>query len=286
MAQPVIGVIGGTGLYAMPDLTDVERIEVSTPFGPPSDTIVRGTLAGRTVCFVPRHGTGHRLLPSEIPYRANIFALKALGVERILSLSAVGSLREEIRPGDIVVVDQFIDRTRQRVATFFGSGLVGHVQFADPVCPQLMDVVVQAATAAGARAHRGGTYVCMEGPAFSTRAESHLYRSWGGHVIGMTNVTEAKLAREAEICYTTIALATDYDCWHESEADVSIDAIMAVIKQNVAMSQQIIRLAVPAIAPGRGCICEQAAKYAIVTARDRIPAERKSTLAPLFGKYF
>jgi len=286
MAQPVIGVIGGTGLYGMPDLTDVERLKVETPFGSPSDEIIRGTLAGRTVCFVPRHGVGHRFLPTEVPYQANIFALKQLGVERILSLSAVGSLREEIKPGDIVVVDQFVDRTRERVATFFGNGVVGHVQFADPICPHLHDVVVRAAQQAGACVHGAGTYVCMEGPAFSTRAESHLYRGWGGHVIGMTNVTEAKLAREAEICYTTIALATDYDCWHESEEDVSIEAIMAVLQSNVAMSQQIIRLAVPMIEVDRGCICEHAASTAIMTARDRIPAERKQALAPLFGKYF
>jgi 5'-methylthioadenosine phosphorylase len=286
MAQPVIGVIGGTGLYSMPDLADVERVRVDTPFGPPSDEIVRGTLAGRTICFLPRHGVGHRYLPTEVPYRANIFALKQLGVERILSLSAVGSLREEIKPGDIVVVDQFIDRTRQRVATFFGDGVVGHVQFADPVCPHLHDVVAQAAQQAGARVHAAGTYVCMEGPAFSTRAESHLYRSWGGHVIGMTGVTEAKLAREAEICYSTVALATDYDCWHESEEDVSIDAIIAVLNANVAMSQQIIRQAVPHIEAKRGCICEHAASTAIMTARDRIPEARKRALAPLFGKYF
>ncbi|MBN2358797.1 MAG: S-methyl-5'-thioadenosine phosphorylase [Deltaproteobacteria bacterium] len=285
MAQPVIGVIGGTGLYDMPDLTAVERIEVETPFGPPSDAIVRGTLAGRTVCFVPRHGVGHRLMPSEVPYRANIFALKKLGVERILSLSAVGSLRQEIRPGDIIVVDQFIDRTRQRRSTFFGDGLVGHIQFADPVCPHLHDVVVLAAQQAGSHVHAGGTYVCIEGPAFSTRAESHIYRGWGAAVIGMTNLTEAKLAREAEICYTTIALATDYDCWHESEEDVSIDAIMAVLQRNVAMSQQIIRLAVPMIQASRGCLCARAAETAIITARDRIPDQRKQALAPLFGKY-
>jgi 5'-methylthioadenosine phosphorylase len=282
----MIGVIGGTGLYAMDDLQDIERIDLVTPFGKPSDSIVRGTLHGRTVCFLPRHGVGHRFTPSEINYRANIFALKMVGVDHILSLSAVGSLREEIKPGDIVVIDQFIDRTRLRNATFFGDGVVGHVQFADPVCARMRPMVVQAARDAGARAHDGGTYVCMEGPAFSTRAESTLYRSWGAHVIGMTNLTEAKLAREAEICYVTIALVTDYDCWHESEDDVSVDAIMEILRQNVAMSQQIIRTAVPRVSETRDCACKEAARFAICTDRDKIPEHKKAALAPLYGKYF
>ncbi|MFH1809947.1 MAG: S-methyl-5'-thioadenosine phosphorylase [Pseudomonadota bacterium] len=285
MTAPVIGVIGGTGLYQMDDLLDVERLEVATPFGAPSDVIIRGTLGDRTVCFLPRHGIGHRYLPSEVPYRANIFALKKLGVQQILSLSAVGSMRAEIEPGHIVVIDQFLDRTRGRPSTFFGDGIVGHVQFADPVCPSLRQVVIDAAQQAGATVHREGTYVCMEGPAFSTRAESRMYRSFGVHVIGMTNLTEAKLAREAELCYVTIALATDYDCWHESEEDVSVEAIVEILARNVAMSQQIVREAVPRIPASRSCACPDAARHAIMTSRDRIPTERREALRPLFGKY-
>ena len=281
-----IGIIGGSGLYEMEGLEAVREERISTPFGDPSDRYLVGRLAGRPVAFLARHGRGHRLMPSELNYRANIFGFKQLGAEWLLSASAVGSMKEEIRPRDILVPDQFFDRTTRRPSTFFGEGLVAHVSFADPVCPHLADLLVRTSREAGARTHGGGTYLCIEGPQFSTRAESRIYRQWGVDVIGMTNMPEAKLAREAEICYATLALATDYDCWHESEEDVSIDAIIAVLNANVAMSQQIIRQAVPLIEANRGCICEHAASTAIMTARDRIPEARKRALAPLFGKYF
>ena len=240
MKSAAIGVIGGSGLYQMPELAGVREVEIKTPFGKTSDPLIRGRLGRVDLIFLPRHGKGHRWLPTEINFRANIFALKKLGVERIISVSAVGSLREEIAPGHLVVPDQFIDRTTQRPSTFFGRGVVAHVSLANPFCSDLSKVLVTAARAEGAEVHSGGTYLCMEGPQFSTRAESHLYRAWGAHVIGMTNLQEAKLAREAEICFGTLALATDYDCWNDQAGDVEIEHVLTVLKQNVALAQRTI----------------------------------------------
>lgn len=285
MARATIGVIGGSGLYQMDGLTDVQSVSLETPFGVPSDDIRIGTLGTRKVAFLARHGAGHRLLPSEINSRANIFAMKMLGVERIISASAVGSMREDIHPKDLVVPDQFIDRTRHRGDTFFGHGLAVHVGFADPVCAELRRRVIAAAEGAFPRVHPGGTYLCMEGPQFSTRAESNLYRSWGVHVIGMTNLTEARLAREAEICYVTMALVTDYDCWKEDEEAVSVDAVIAVLQQNARAAQEVVRNVVPALDEVRSCPCASALANAIITSRDRIPAARKKELAPLIGRY-
>jgi 5'-methylthioadenosine phosphorylase len=284
--EQVIGVIGGSGLYEMEGLTDIETVRLQTPFGDPSDEYVTGVLDGVRMVFLPRHGRGHRLLPGEVNYRANVWGMKSLGVTRLISVSAVGSMKEEIVPGHIVVPDQFIDRTNAtRAATFLGNGIVAHVQFADPVCPDLSAILAAAAEQTGATVHRGGTYICMEGPAFSTRAESLLYRSFGVSVIGMTNIPEAKLAREAEICYGVIALATDYDCWHESHDDVSVDAILAIIRQNVTAAKAIIRQAVGAIAAERSCPCASALKYAIITERQAIPADARERLAPIVGNY-
>ncbi|HLO26559.1 MAG TPA: S-methyl-5'-thioadenosine phosphorylase [Geobacteraceae bacterium] len=284
--EQVIGVIGGSGLYEMEGLTDVKPVTVDTPFGKPSDDYITGVLNGVKMVFLPRHGRGHRLLPSELNYRANIFGMKKLGVERIISVSAVGSMKEEIPPGDIVIPDQFIDRTKGiRKDTFFGEGIVAHVAFADPVCASLSDVLYAAARKAGAAVHKGGTYICMEGPAFSTRAESYLYRSFGAAVIGMTNLTEAKLAREAEICYGTIALSTDYDCWHEQHDDVSVEAIIAIIKQNVAMAKDIIRHAVGEIRGDRSCPCASALQYAVITDRAVISEQARERLGIIIGKY-
>jgi 5'-methylthioadenosine phosphorylase len=286
MAEQTIGVIGGSGLYEMEGLSDIRPVAVDTPFGVPSDDYVTGVLNGVKMVFLPRHGRGHRLLPSEVNYRANIFGMKKLGVDRIISVSAVGSMKEDIPPGDIVIPDQFIDRTRGlRKDTFFGDGVVAHVAFADPVCADLSAVLYAAARKAGATVHRGGTYLCMEGPAFSTRAESLLYRSFGVAVIGMTNLTEAKLAREAEICYGTIALSTDYDCWHEQHDDVSVEAIVAIIRQNVAMAKNIIRHAVSEIAGERSCPCATALQHAVITDRSAIPEEAKQRLAVILGRY-
>ena len=282
----MIGVIGGSGLYEMEGLEQLEEVTLTTPFGEPSDAYITGVLNGTRMVFLPRHGRGHRLLPSEVNYRANIYGMKQLGVERIISVSAVGSLREEIVPGHIVIPDQFIDRTKsERPATFFGNGVVAHVTFADPTCPDLSAVLSRAARKAGATTHNGGTYICMEGPAFSTRAESHWYRSMGGSIIGMTNLTEAKLAREAEICYGVIALSTDYDCWHETHDDVSVEAILAIIHQNVTMAKQIIRNAVQELQAERSCGCGFALQYAIITDRSRIPAETVAKLGPVVSKY-
>lgn len=284
--EQVIGVIGGSGLYEMEGLTDIKTVKVQTPFGEPSDEYVTGVLDGVRMVFLPRHGRGHRLLPGEVNYRANIYGMKSLGVTRIISVSAVGSMKEEIVPGHIVVPDQFIDRTNAtRAASFFGNGIVAHVQFADPVCPDLSAFLADAAQRTGATVHRGGTYLCMEGPAFSTRAESRLYRSFGVSVIGMTNIPEAKLAREAEICYGVIALATDYDCWHDSHDDVSVDAILAIIRQNVTAAKAIIRKAVGAIAAERSCPCASALKYAIITDRQAISTEARERLALIVGNY-
>lgn len=284
--EQIIGVIGGSGLYEMEGMTDIGTVSVDTPFGKPSDEYITGVLDGVRMVFLPRHGKGHRFLPSEVNYRANIYGMKKLGVGRIISVSAVGSMREEIVPGHIVIPDQFIDRTKGvRRDTFFGNGIAGHVQFADPVCAPLSEVLHEAAKEAGATVHRGGTYVCMEGPAFSTRAESHMYRSFGVSVIGMTNLTEAKLAREAEICYGVIALSTDYDCWHAAHEDVSVEAVLAIIKNNVAMAKNIIRLAVKRIGGERSCPCAEALKFAVISDKGVIPVETRENLSLIFGKY-
>lgn len=285
MAKADIGVIGGSGLYEMEGLQDVESVKVETPFGEPSDELVLGTIEGRRLAFLPRHGRGHRLLPTEINYRANIYAMKKLGVDRIISVSAVGSMKEDIAPGHIVVPDQFYDLTKHRVSTYFGAGIVAHVGFADPVCHELGYILYEAGLSAGATMHEGGTYLCMEGPQFSSRGESRIYRGWGVDVIGMTNVTEAKLAREAEICYATLALATDYDCWHETEEDVTIDAVIAILKANVETAKAIIRRAVSNIPVTRACPCAEALKYAIMTPAELIPAATKEKLELLIGKY-
>jgi 5'-methylthioadenosine phosphorylase len=285
--EPIkIGIIGGSGLYDMRELTGREEMAVATPFGPPSDRFVTGHIDGRRVAFLARHGRGHRIIPSEINYRANIFAMKTLGVERILSASAVGSLREELAPLDIVLPDQFMDRTRGRISTFFGEGLAAHVNFADPVCTEMLELVNQAAAKAGVRAIKGGTYVCMEGPAFSTRAESNMYRRLGMDVIGMTNLQEAKLAREAEICYVTLALVTDYDCWHESHESVTVDMIVSNLQQNARHAQQIIAQAVRDLPESRMCTCGRALQNALITDRSKVPAETKKKLEPIIGRYF
>ena len=280
-----IGIIGGSGLYDMEGLADRREVSLETPFGAPSGPYVTATLRGRRVAFLARHGAGHRLLPGELNFRANIFGFKLLGVERILSASAVGSLREDYRPLDIVVPDQFFDRTRGRVSTFFGGGLVAHVGFAHPVCGELAGIVIDSARAVGARVHESGTYVCMEGPAFSTLAESKAYRSWGFDIIGMTNLQEAKLAREAEICYTTIALVTDYDCWHPEHDSVTVEMIIGNLVQNAATAQQIIAEAVGRAPAARGCACGRALEHAIITRPEHVPAGLKRALAPLIGKY-
>jgi len=286
MGDTAIGVIGGSGLYEMEGLEDIRRVRVETPFGEPSDEYVTGVLNGVAMVFLPRHGRGHRLLPSEVNYCANIYGMKTLGVDRIISVSAVGSLKEAIEPGHIVIPDQFIDRTKGiRRDTFFGDGIVAHAGFADPVCHPLSETLYQAALKAGATVHKGGTYVCMEGPAFSTRAESFMYRGLEAAVIGMTNLTEAKLAREAEICYGIIALSTDYDCWHEHHDDVTVEAIIQIIHQNVAMAKNIIRRAVADIDAERTCACGSAMQHAVITDRSVIPAEAKERLAPIVGKY-
>jgi 5'-methylthioadenosine phosphorylase len=285
MGSGVIGVIGGSGLYKIEGLERMREVEVQTPFGKPSGELVRGRLGDVEMVFLPRHGLGHRWLPTEVNFRANTFAMKKMGVERIISVSAVGSLREEIAPGHVVIPDQFIDRTTQRPSTFFGRGLVAHVSLADPFCKDLSGVLASAAGSEGAKVHAGGTYLCMEGPQFSTRAESHLYRSWGAHVIGMTNLQEAKLAREAEICFATLALATDYDCWNESAGDVEIDHVLAVLKQNVDLAQRTIRRAVTQLSSARSCACASALKDAIITERARIPKKLRAELRPLIGKY-
>jgi len=285
MHEAEIGVIGGSGLYEMAGLEDVKSVKIDTPFGEPSDELVLGTLHGRKLAFLPRHGRGHRITPSEINFRANIHAMKQLGVTRIISVSAVGSMKEEIEPGHIVVPDQFYDNTKHRISTFFGDGVVGHAGFADPVCHELGFALYDAGKAVGATMHKGGTYVCIEGPQFSTRAESKVYRSWGVDVIGMTNVTEAKLAREAEICYATMALSTDYDCWHESEEDVTVEAVIAIIEKNVETAKAIISKAVSEIPSTRTCPCSEAMKFSIMTQTGIIPEETKRKLDLIIGKY-
>jgi len=283
--QVEIGIIGGSGLYEMADLTEREEVTLTTPFGDPSGPYLVGTLRGRKVAFLARHGVGHRISPSELNFRANIFGMKMLGVGSILSASAVGSLRAEMKPLDIVIPDQFFDRTKGRISTFFGRGLVAHVGFAHPICSVLSRVVGDSASRVGATVHRGGTYVCMEGPQFSTLAESNLYRSWGMDIIGMTNLQEAKLAREAEICYVTIALVTDYDCWHPDHDSVTVDMIISTLMQNVQTAQRIILDAVAAVPAQRTCGCASALSHAILTRPDAIPAETKRDLGIIIGKY-
>jgi len=280
-----IGIIGGSGLYDMPELTEREARTIATPFGEPSGDYIVGTLRGRCVAFLARHGAGHRILPSELNFRANIYGFKALGVERILSASAVGSLKEEYRPLDIVVPDQFFDRTKGRISTFFGHGIVAHIAFAHPVCGDLSKIAADCAQAVGATVHRGGTYVNMEGPQFSTLSESRLYRSWGMDIIGMTNLQEAKLAREAEMCYATLALVTDYDCWHPDHDSVTIDLIIANLTQNAATAQKTIAEAVSRLGGQRTCSCKDALATAIVTRAEHVPAETKKNLEPIVGKY-
>jgi 5'-methylthioadenosine phosphorylase len=281
-----IGIIGGSGLYSMPGFTGSDEIVIDTPFGKPSDNVHVGTLAGRRVAFLARHGRGHRISPSEINYRANIYAMKSLGVKRIISLSAVGSLKEEHRPLEFVLPDQFFDRTRGRISTFFGEGLVAHISFADPICPHLADVVHTAAVVAGVNAKKGGTYLCMEGPAFSTKAESNVYRSWGMDVIGMTNLQEAKLAREAEICYVTVAMVTDYDCWHQDHDAVTVSDIIANLTQNAANAAKVVAAAVAQMPEARPCKCGSALAHALITDKAVVPETTLRKLDIIVGKYF
>jgi 5'-methylthioadenosine phosphorylase len=285
LQEAEIGIIGGSGLYSMPGLTEIREEKVTTPFGDPSDSFILGNLEGRKVAFLARHGRGHRLLPSELNFRANIYAMKQLGVERIVSVSAVGSLKEEHKPTDFVIPDQFIDRTFLRTSTFFGDGVVGHVAFGDPVCATVAGAAAEACTSSNVVGKQGGTYVCMEGPQFSTKAESNLYRSWGADVVGMTNLQEAKLAREAEICYATVAMVTDYDCWHPDHDSVTVDQIVAVLHQNAENAAKVVRATVAALPAERNCACATAAKFAILTQPSAIPAEARERLKLLFGKY-
>jgi len=285
LAQAEIGIIGGSGLYSMAGLTDTRELNVETPFGPPSDAYVTGALEGRRVAFLARHSRGHRILPTELNFRANIYGFKQLGVERIISMSAVGSLKEEHRPLDFVIPDQFFDRTSKRISTFFGDGVVAHVAFADPVCSEVAGVLGAACRRAGVTGKLGGTYVCMEGPQFSTKAESNVYRSWGMDVIGMTNLQEAKLAREAELCYATVAMVTDYDCWHPTHDSVTVEQIVANLLKNAENASKVIREAVGAMPNARECKCGQALATAILTDRDKIPAATRQKLALLLDKY-
>ena len=285
MLEARLGVIGGSGLYKMPGVTEAKKVKVSTPFGEPSDAIIVGNLEGVMVAFLPRHGEGHRISPSELPAKANIYALKSLGVERIIAVSAVGSLKEEIEPLDIVVPDQLIDATKGRANTFFTNGVVGHVSFAEPFCPVLSQLSFEASTRAGAKVHKGGTYLVVEGPQFSTKAESKLYRSWGAAVIGMTALPEAKLAREAEICYSTLAIITDYDCWHPSYQWVTTEMILANLRKGIDTVKRILELLLPSIPQGRDCACASALKYAIATDAKYIGKEKRKELGLLIGKY-
>ena len=285
MSQAEIGIIGGSGLYAMPGLSAVREVRQETPFGDPSDVYVLGTLEGRKVAFLARHGRGHRILPTELNFRANIYGFKQLGVERIVSVSAVGSLKEEHKPLEFVIPDQFFDRTRHRVDTFFGDGVVAHIAFADPICPELAKAVETACKKAGVVGKRGGTYLCMEGPQFSTKAESNVYRTWGMDVIGMTNLQEAKLAREAEICYVTVAMVTDYDCWHPHHDSVTVDQIVAVLLKNAENACKVVRETVAVMPEGRSCKCAAALAHAILTDRDKIPAATRQKLKLILGKY-
>lgn len=285
MSTARIGIIGGSGLYRIEGMSEVEEVNVSTPFGKPSDTMILGNLEDVRVAFLPRHGRGHHINPTELPVKANIYALKSLGVERIISVNAVGSLKEGIRPMDLVVPDQLIDRTKGRDSTFFTNGMVAHIAFAEPFCPTLSQVLSEAATKAGARIHKGGTYLAIEGPQFSTKAESQLYRNWGADVIGMTVLPEAKLAREAEICYTSLAFVTDYDCWHPSYESVTTEMILANLAKGVGTARKILRLAIPDIPQQRDCICATALEAAIVTSPKYIPQETRRDLDLIVGRY-
>ena len=285
MSQAEIGIIGGSGLYSMPGFTEVHEVRQQTPFGDPSDAYVLGKLAGRKVAFLARHGRGHRILPSELNFRANVYGFKQLGVERIVSISAVGSLKEEHQPLQFVIPDQFYDRTRHRVDTFFGDGIAAHIAFADPICPELAKIVEVACKKSSVTAKHGGTYICIEGPQFSTKAESNLYRSWGMDVIGMTNLQEAKLAREAEICYVTVAMVTDYDCWHPQHDSVTVNQIVAVLLKNAEHACTVVRETVAAMPSGRGCKCGSALAHAIITERSKIPAATRDKLKLILAKY-
>ena len=285
MSQAEIGIIGGSGLYSMPGIERVREVRITTPFGRPSDAYILGTLEGRKVAFLSRHGRGHVLLPTELNYRANIYGFKKLGVERIISVSAVGSLREEYHPTDVALPTQFFDRTRQRASTFFGEGLVAHISFDTPVCPAMVDVLAGACAESGIKCHTGGTYICMEGPAFSTKAESNAYRSWGMDIIGMTSLPEAKLAREAEICYATLAMVTDYDCWHPDHDAVTVDMVIQYLSHNVENSQKILLKAIRSLPRERSCKCGSALAHAILTDRKKISAKARKKLALFVGKY-
>lgn len=285
MAEARIAIIGGSGLYQMEGLTEVQEVEISTPFGAPSDAITVGTIEETRVAFLPRHGRGHRIPPTKLPVKANIYALKTLGVERVISVSAVGSLQEEFKPLDMVVPHQLIDRTFQRDHTFFDDGVVAHISFSDPFCPFLSDLLYRTAAESGARVHPGGTYIVMEGPAFSTRAESHMYRRWGADIIGMTALPEAKLAREAEMCYATLACVTDYDCWREATEDVTVEMVVANLQKNVSTSRKVLRDIVTKIPVGRNCDCGSALKDAILTPLELVPQGFKKKMAPIIGKY-
>jgi 5'-methylthioadenosine phosphorylase len=286
MSAPAIGVIGGSGLYELEGLTDVRWRRVRTPFGDPSDEYCTGTFEGRAVIFLPRHGRGHRLTPSELNFRANIWGLKSLGAEWVISISAVGSMKETIHPLDLVIPSQFYDATKRRIGTFFGEGIVAHVGMADPVCPALADALEKAARATGASVHRGGTYICIEGPQFSTKAESRIYRGWGVDVIGMTNMPEAKLAREAELCYATVALVTDYDVWHESHDAVSVEAVIQILLRNVATAKDLLRRVIPAVSAPRACPCPDLLRNAVITQPSVFPLPTRRRLDLLLGKYF
>ena len=279
-----IGIIGGSGLYDIEGLRKVMERQVKTPFGAPSDKVMLGELEGVRIAFLSRHGRGHRMNPSEINYRANIYALKSLGVRRVISVSAVGSMKESIRPGDVVLPDQFIDLTKRRVSTFFEGGIVAHVAFGDPVCASIGSALLEAGRMVGATMHQGGVYLCIEGPQFSTKGESRLYRQWGASVIGMTNLPEAKLAREAELCYSTVSLATDYDCWHETEEAVTVEAILTTLRQNVTLAKRLLRAVLPAVAAVKACNCQRALQDAIITAPNQMPASLRRKLALLMER--
>ncbi|MCI0415740.1 S-methyl-5'-thioadenosine phosphorylase [bacterium] len=285
MAEVKIGIIGGSGLYQMNELKDVEEVTLQTPFGDPSDTFILGTLEGKRIAFLARHGRGHRVTPTEINYRANIYGFKKLGVDWLISISAVGSMKEHIKPLDFVIPDQFYDNTKRRISTFFGNGIVGHVGLANPICPELAELFEQSCRKAGVTTHRGGTYICIEGPQFSTKAESRIYRQWGVDVIGMTNMPEAKLAREAEICYATIALVTDFDCWHESEEIVTIEAVIATLMKNVNNARTVLRTIVGGFPLKRNCECSTALANGVITDKEHVSKETLKNLEPIIGKY-
>lgn len=285
MTQAKIGVIGGSGLYQMSELSEVEEARIETPFGEPSDAYIVGNLGGKRIAFLARHGRGHKISPSDINYRANIYGFKKLGVEWLISISAVGSMKEEIAPLHIVIPDQFFDHTKRRIGTFFGNGVVGHISFANPVCPDLADILEGSCRKSGATTHRNGTYICIEGPQFSTKAESRVYRQWGVDIIGMTNIPEAKLAREAEICYATMALVSDYDCWHETEEAVTIDAVIATLMKNQKKAREILVDIVTRLPAARGCECSTALSAGVITAKEHIPEKTLRELDLIIGKY-